>query len=139
MPTPGIKLVWAGWRDDPLIGFSNRGYSRWHESLERGTRMLVYETTGKAPGSKAKGTRSIVGEVEVAGTFEEGEAHRAPTEQHDRLLPVETRISRTNAHPIPLERVRELIDDPGWPRMGETWKPLTDAQYQALIDALTNG
>lgn len=137
MTSPGIKLVWAGWNDDPIIGFSERGYQRWHESLPRGTRMLVYETSGKAPGSKAKGTKSIVGEVEVAGTFEEGEAQRTPNEAHDRLLPVQTTLSRANVRPIPLERVREIIEDPGWPRMGETWKPLTDAQYQALVAVLT--
>lgn len=139
MPTPGIKLVWAGWSDDEVIGFSERGYSRWRDSLTHGTRMLVYETTGKAPGSKAKGTKAIVGEVEVIGTFEEGEAHRAPTEQHDRLLPVQTTIRRADAHPIPLERVREMIGDPAWPRMGETWKPLTEAQYRELVAALTSG
>jgi hypothetical protein len=139
MPTPGIKLVWAGWNDDNVIGFSNQGYSRWRASLMKGTRMLVYETTGKAPGSKAKGTKSIVGEVEVTGTFEDGEAFRAPTEQHARLLPVDSKIKRAEAHPIPLERVREIIGDPGWPRMGETWKPLTEVQYRTLVEALTTG
>ena len=139
MPTPGIKLVWAGWNDDPIIGFSEQGHKRWRDTLVGGTRMLVYETTGKAPGSKAKGTKSIVGEVEVTGTFEEGEAQRAPDEAHARLLPVKTTIHRADALPIPLERVREIIGDPGWPRMGESWKPLTDSQYRALVEALTTG
>ena len=139
MPTPGIKLVWAGWNDDDVIGFSNQGYSRWRASLMQGTRMLVYETTGKAPGSKAKGSKSIVGEVEVTGTFEDGETHRAPTEQHARLLPVKSTIRRADATPIPLDRVREIIGDPGWPRMGETWKPLTESQYRTLVEALTTG
>lgn len=139
MPTPGIKLVWAGWNDDEVIGFSDRGYNRWRASLMNGTRMLVYETTGKAKGSTAKGTKSLIGEVEVTGTFEDGEAFRAPTEEHDRLLPVKPVIHRADATPVPLDRVREIIGDDKWPRMGETWKPLTETQYRALVAALKGG
>jgi hypothetical protein len=139
MSTPGIKLVWAGYADDAVIGFSERGASRWRDSLPAGTRMLVYETTGKPKGSKAKGTKSLIGEVEVTGTFEEGEAFRAPNEEHDRLLPVKPVIRRADATPVPLDRVREIIDDAQWPRMGETWKPLTDSQYQTLVAALKGG
>ena len=136
MPTPGIKLVRAGWNDDAIIGFSDRGAARWHDSLPPGTRMLVYETTSKPKGSTAKGAKAIVGEVEVTGTFEEGEQLRAPGEDHDRLLPVKTVIRRNDANPVPLERVREIIDDPKWPRMGETWKPLTETQYRELVQLL---
>lgn len=136
MPTPGIKLVWAGWHDDEVIGFSDRGYARWHIHLVPGTRMLVYETTGKPAGSKAKGTKSIVGEVEVIGTFTDGEAFRAPTEEHAHLLPVKPIIPRDQAKPIPLERVREIIQDDKWPRLGEAWKPLTETQYRKLVQAL---
>jgi hypothetical protein len=133
MPTPGIKLVWAGWNDDDVIGFSEQGYKRWRASLMTGTRMLVYETTGKRPGSSARGRKAIVGEVEVAGTFEDGEALRAPTEQHARLLPVKIISPRGAGKPIPLERVRQIIEDDKWPRLGETWKPLTERQYRELV------
>ena len=136
MTPAGIKLVWAGWHDDPVIGFSDRGCARWRDQIPPGTRMLVYETTGTAPGSSAKGTKSIVGEIEVVGTFEEGEALRAPTEEHARLLPVRVVRGRRDSHAIPLERVRALIDDPKWPRMGESWKPLSPDQYDALIAEL---
>jgi hypothetical protein len=137
MPTPGIKLVWAGWQDDDVIGFSEQGYKRWHLSLIPGTRMLVYETMGKRPGSNDKGTKSLVGEVEVTGTFEDGDAIRASDEAHDRVIPVQVMIRREDAKPISLARVREIIDDEKWPRMGETWKPLTETQYRKLHAELT--
>ncbi len=84
----GLKLVWAGWNDDPTIGFSSRAASRWADQLPVGTRMLLYETTGKPKGSKAKGTKSLVGEVEVSGSFDEGATVRAADEQHDAVIPV---------------------------------------------------
>lgn len=129
----GIKLVWAGWDNDPTIGFSSRAAGRWADKLPAGTRMLLYETTGKPKGSKAKGTKSIVGEVEVSGTFDDGEAIRSPDEQHDRVIPV-TVIRRRDEQPlIPLERVREILNDDQYPRMGESWRPLSEEEYQAFM------
>lgn len=132
MTNYGVKLVWAGWADDDVIGFSERACSRWKDSLLPGTCMLIYETTGRAPGSKAKGTKSIVGEVEVTGSFEDGEAYRAPTEAHARLLPVRVIVRREDRSPLPLDRVRELLSDPQWPRRGQSWTPLSDEQYQTV-------
>lgn len=132
MSAYGIKLVWAGWANDDVIGFSDRAHSRWKDSLLPGTRMLIYETTGRAPGSKAKGTKSIVGEVEVIGTFEEGETRRAPTEAHARLLPVKVIVRREERSPLLLDWVRELLGDMDWPRRGQSWTPLTEDQYRAF-------
>jgi hypothetical protein len=129
----GIKLVWAGWQDDPTIGFSSRAAQRWADELPAGTRMLLYETTGKPKGSKAKGTKSIVGEVEVTGTFADGENIRAADEQHDAVIPVRVVRARASVTPVPLETVREILQDAQWPRMGESWRPLSAAEYQALL------
>ncbi len=133
MTAYGIKLVWAGWDSEPTIGFSDKGAARWKAEIPPGTRMLLYETTGTAPGSKAKGAKSIVGEVEVTGTFEDGAKVRAPDEAHDQVIPVKVIGGREAGKPIPLERVRELIGDDKWPRMGESWKPITREQYEAII------
>ncbi len=133
MTAYGIKLVWAGWNSEPTIGFSDRGAARWNDELPTGTRMLLYETTGTAPGSKAKGTKAIIGEVEVTGTFADGAKVRAPDEAHDQVIPVRILSGRDAGKPIPLERIRELIDDDKWPRMGESWKPITREQYEALL------
>ena len=131
MTTYGIKLVWAGWDDDPTIGFSDRAAKRWAEHLPAGTRMLLYETMSKPKGSKAKGTKSIMAEVEVSGTFEDGAAIRAADEEHDAVIPVKVIRSRA-ASPVPLERIREILGDDKYPRMGESWRPLSDAEYQAI-------
>ena len=133
MTTYGLKLVWAGWDDDPTIGFSSRAAKRWADQLPVGTRMLLYETTGKPKGSKAKGTKSIVGEVEVTGTFEDGEKVRAADEQHDAVIPVKVVRTRESVTPVSLERAREILNDDQWPRMGESWRPLSEAEYQALV------
>lgn len=133
MTNYGIKLVWAGWDSDATIGFSGRAAKRWADHLPVGTRMLLYETTGRAKGSKAKGTKSIVGEVEVSGSFEDGAAIRAADEQHDAVLPVSVAQARAEVTPVPLERVREILDDEKWPRRGESWRPLSEGEYEALL------
>ena len=132
MTNYGIKLVWAGWDANPTIGFSGRAAKRWAEELPPGTRMLLYETTGKPKGSKAKGTKSLIAEVEVTGSFADGAAIRADDEQHDEVIPVKVIRSRA-AEPIPLERVRELLNDENYPRMGESWRPLSEAEYKAFL------
>lgn len=139
MTNYGIKLVWAGWDDEPTIGFSKRAAKRWADKLPAGTRMLLYETTGKPKGSKAKGTKSIVGEVEVSGTFEDGEAVRVPDEQHDALIPVTVVRQRESVTPVSLERVREILGEEKYPRMGESWRPLSEAEYEALVEAMETG
>ena len=136
MTAYGIKLVWAGWKDDKVIGFSDRGHKRWGDNIKPGTRMLLYETATKRPGVSTKGTMSVVGEIEVTGTFEDGERLRAPTEQHDKLVPAKVLRPRRENKSIPLARVRELIDDPQWPRQGEAWKPLSKAVYEQLCAEL---
>lgn len=128
----GIKMVWAGWADDPTIGFSSRAAKRWAAELPAGTRMLLYETMNKPKGSKAKGTKSIIAEVEVTGTFADGAAIRAADEQHDEVIPVKVIRSRA-ANPIPLERVRDLLHDAEYPRMGESWRPLSEDEYRAFL------
>jgi hypothetical protein len=132
----GIKLVSAGWNNDNVVGFSDKAYKRWSGELKPGTQMLLYETATPPPGSKFKGSKSIVGEIEVTGTFDEGEKFRAPNEHHDRLVPVKVLRQRREGKQIPLERVRELIGDEGWPRMGESWKPLTRDVYDQLCAEL---
>lgn len=133
MTNSGIKLVWAGWDGDPTIGFSGRASKRWAEHLPVGTRMLLYETTGRAKGSRAKGTKSIVGEVEVSGSFGDGAAIRAADEQHDQVLPVSVVQARAEVTAVSLERVREILGDEKWPRRGESWRPLSDEEYKALL------
>ena len=98
--------------------------------------MLLYETTGRAKGSKAKGTKSIVGEVEVSGSFEDGAAIRAADEQHDSVLPVRMVQARASVTLVPMEQVRAVLGVEKYPRMGESWRPLSAEEYQALVSAM---
>lgn len=124
----GIKLVSAGWNNENFVGFSDRAAKRWQAKLPSGTRMLLYET-----GTKSKGTKSIIAEVEVNGTFEEGEALKQPGEEHDRLILVKVIRRRESQNPISLEKAREILNDENYPRMGESWRPLSRAEYDAFI------
>lgn len=128
MTNSGIKLVSAGWNNENFIGFSDRAAKRWRDRLPAGTRMLLYET-----GAKSGGSKSIVAEVEVSGTFEEGEALRQPGEEHDRLIPVKVIRPRGAHPPIPLDRVRAILNDDAYPRMGESWRSLSESEYRALL------
>ncbi|MCY4525906.1 MAG: hypothetical protein OXB89_04790, partial [Anaerolineaceae bacterium] len=58
---------------------------------------------------------------------------RAESEQHDQLLPSSVIQARADVSPVPLERVREILDDEKWPRRGESWRPLSEEEYQALL------
>ena len=63
-------------------------------------------------------------------------AIRAADEQHDAVLPVSVARARAEVTPVPLERVREILDDEKWPRRGESWRPISDEEYQALLSAM---
>ena len=69
----------------------------------------------------------------MRGSFEEGEALRAEDEQHDSVLPVSVAQARASVRPVPLERVREILGDEKWPRRGESWRPLSAGEYEALL------
>jgi hypothetical protein len=131
----GIKLVWPGWNNDTVMGFSDDGYNRWRESIQPGTRMLLYETEDRSPGTTFRGTKSISGEIEVTGTFKDGEKYPAPTKQHHHLVPVKLLRPRRGGRQVSLYRVRELIGDNGWHRR-ETWTPLSKEVYERLIAEL---
>lgn len=125
----GIKLVWAGWNNDEIIGFSNKARKKWEDDIRPGVRMLIYET------SKPPGLKAIVGEVEVTGTWEQGEGKPTPTKEHNHPVNVRVLRRRADITPIPLHRVRQITGDEKFPRQGQAWKPLSEAQYKALLDA----
>lgn len=123
----GIKPLWAGWQDDPRIGFSERGFKKWSGEIKLGTKMLIYET------SIGGGVKKIVGEVEVEKDFAEVYAVTPPNEEHPHLVLVKVLRSRRSVKPIDLHRVRELINDPKFPHQGEAFKPLDEATYNLLL------
>ncbi len=136
----GIKLVWAGWfevdGEKGVVGFSNRGRKHWESALQPGVTMLLYETGTKTPGYKGKSTKSVVGEVRVAGSFDEGETMRTEGEEHAHLLPVAVTRAKADCAPVPLDKVREIIGDESWPKRGQSFTPLDEAQYAKIVEAL---
>lgn len=130
----GIKLVWAGWQNDQLIGFSDRAKKKWEAHIGPGVKMLIYETSVKRPGYTGRGgIRSIIGEVEVTGTWEQGKGKVTPTQEHDNPLDVRVLRRRQDVIPIPLHRVRQIIGNETFPHQGQAWKPLTEEQYHTLL------
>lgn len=129
----GIKLVWARWHDENVVGFSDRAKKKWEDDIEPGIRMLIYETSIKRPGNTKRGVKAIVGEVEVTGTWEQGAGKATPTQEHDNPVDVRVLRYRADISPIPLRRVREIIRDASFPHQGQAWRPLSQEQYRALL------
>ncbi|MFN8527725.1 MAG: hypothetical protein U0670_03840 [Anaerolineae bacterium] len=128
----GIKLLWAGWKDDPEIGFSQQGYQQWKDEIGVGTRMLLYETSKARPNSKTKGELAIIGEVEVVRGFEKA-PDRSPTDEHTYLLGVKVLRSRNSVRAIPLTAIRKLLRDENFPLQGEKYHPLDEKTYNVLL------
>lgn len=129
----GIKIVWKGWKDEPVIGFSPWAYKRWKGAITPGTRMLVYESSEGRGGVKLRGARAIIGEVEVTGTFEDGDNYQAPTPEHSHLVPVKVLRGKETVKPIPLTTIREILKQPKYPLQSQSWQPITEAEYKALL------
>lgn len=128
----GIKLVWAGWHNEDVIGFSPKAYEEWKNDIQVGTRMLIYETDqGRELG--AKGKKAIVGEVEVIEGFAASEGLATPTQQHD--IPVKVRVirRREEVSEIPLKVVRKITADPNFAHVGQAWKPIFETMYRDFI------
>lgn len=133
MSNYGIKLVWASWHDEDVVGFSDKAKKKWQDRIVQGTRMLIYETSSKREGYNTRGVMAIVGEVEVKETWKQAEGKTTPTTEHNNPVGVCIIRRRAEVPPIPLERIRHIIADDKFPYQGQAWKPLTEEQYQALI------
>jgi hypothetical protein len=128
----GIKMVWKGWKDELVIGFSDAGYTKWKNKIKPGTRMLVYETAKPREEHDSKGVKAIVGEIEVTSTFEEASGEPTPTKEHPHPVYVKVLRPRDTVKQISLQRIREIIKDKNFP-FRETWYPLTEKQYKELL------
>ena len=129
----GIKLLWAGWRDEEVIGFSPRAYEHWKDDIQPGTRMLIYETTVQRPGENFKSAKGIIGEVEVIEGFAKSAGLVTPTEEHNHALYVKVIRGRDIVTPIPLEKVRTILAKPKFPQQGEAWHPIFETMYRDFI------
>jgi hypothetical protein len=130
----GIKPLWAGWLEsETVIGFSPRAYEKWKDSIQPGTRMLLYETTVQRPEASFKSAKGIIAEVEVAEGFARSRGLVAPTVEHNYPLRIKVLHGRRSVRPIPLEKVRLILGDPKFPYQGVAWYPLDEAVYNEFL------
>ena len=128
----GIKLVWAGWHNEDVIGFSPKAYEEWKYDIQVGTRMLIYETDVRlVPG--IKGVKGLVGEVEVVESFAKSAGLVTPTQEHDIPLHVKVLRVRQEVSIIPLKQVRAITADPKFAHVGQAWKPIFETMYRDFI------
>ena len=128
----GIKVLWAGWRDDPRIGFSDKGFADWADKISVGTRMLLYETERPRPGQNVIGIKSIMAEVQVAKMFDEVKELTPPTQQHEHLILVDILRNRDSVTPIPLRRIKQITKQQQFP-FQMTYLPLDEQTYNRLL------
>ena len=128
----GIKVLWAGWRDDPRIGFSSSGYNQWKDKIMVGTRMLIYEAADPRPEYSSPGIKSIMAEVQVTKMFDEVKGQTAPNQEHEHLILVDILRKRDSVPPIPLRRIRALIQNTIFP-FQSTYLTLEEDVYNLLL------
>lgn len=94
--------------------------------------MLLYETSLSELVPDVTGRMAIFGEVEVIGDFYKDEL-TAPSPQHPWLV----RVMPIRLFPvvqlIPRSIICNIIGDRDFPQRDETWRKLSDEQYQKLI------
>ncbi len=127
----GIKVLWAGWQNEPYFGFSAQGYKQWGNNIEIGSHMLLYESLKPRPGHN-RGIQSIMAEVEVVTGFDEVTDVVAPTVEHEHLIGVKVLRLRGSVNPIPLDHIRQIIQKSSFPS-GFTYWRLTAAEYTNLL------
>lgn len=127
-----LAVLPAGWDLEKPLTFSRAQYQDIREKVDPGTRLLLYRP---APED------AVIAQAQVHGTFLEtsewpeenlgsidasdpGQAYLLPIEVVFRLHGPEATISG--------DRVREVLEDPGFPHGGERWRLLTPEQYNAL-------
>ena len=124
----GIKLIWGGGGDDDVIGFSPSAYDRWHDDIQPGTRMLLYET------SKNKGAQGIVSEVEVINSFGDSVGLPTPTEEHNHPVRVKVIHGKGTVRAIVRGQVQAILNRPSYPQENDGWLPITETQYRQFTN-----
>ena len=125
----GIKLIWGGGKDDDVIGFSPSAYKRWHNQIQPGTRMLLYET------AKNKGVQGIVSEVEVIAGFAASAGLATPTQEHNHPVRVKVIRGKRSIMAIPKQRVQEVLGRPSFPQQNDSWTPISETTYRHLLSS----
>jgi hypothetical protein len=128
-----IAVVAPEWTPENPLAFTEAGYNRWKESIEPGTRVLIF---------KAAPVNALVAEGEVHDTHflhltewpmaNVGEFLKSGDgEIATYVLPIRILYTRENIE-IPLETIHQYVDAPQFPH--QEWLPIDLNAYNALTN-----
>lgn len=123
------KVVPGDWDINNPLPFTEEQYQRHASQIESGTSVVIYQA---AP------VNGIVAEGQVSGVFvhvvewQGTSAIRVREAGAPHLLPVQILYKRGGPGIMPLARVREILEDPLFPRPDQDWRLLTNGQYGEL-------
>lgn len=129
-----LAVVPAGWEEASPLTFSAAQHQDIRDKIESGTRVLLYR---QSPAD------DVIGQAQVVGTFletsewpKENLGNIDPSDPGQAyLLPLDVVfLLKEPQATVPGDRVREVLNDSGFPHGGERWRTLTADQYQALRD-----
>lgn len=129
-----IAVVPPDWEPSKPLSFSDTGYNEWNGHVMAGTRVLIYKP---AP------VNAIVAEAEVPDArflrLDEwpaanvGEALRTGFgAAATHILPLRVLYTRDDTTHIPLDTVREYLEDESFPT--EEWHVIEQTAYQSLTN-----
>ena len=133
MPNYAVVVVPSDWTPEKALGFSEATYQRWHDQVESGMRVLVF---------KASPVNALVAEGEAPGIFARvaewpdvhigGRPRTASGTSAAYVMPLNVLYMRAEANQVPLEQVRERINDADFPNV--EFLPVEEDAYHALTN-----
>lgn len=131
MENYALAVVPAGWQTENPILFSEAEHDAIRPSFESGMRVLIYED---AP------VNAIIAQAQASGFVRTTDWPQAnlgdinpndPEQSYALGLQVQFALHTPNAQ-VSQARVREVLNDPAFPRPGRQWIFLDREQYDAL-------
>jgi hypothetical protein len=125
-----LVVVPPEWKFGMPLPVSQTTHDLWHGKLEAGTRIVFYDPAAKA----------IVGEGEALGVFVRPQEWHTSNDGDlppwmsyaDYALPVKTLYQREAESLIPLEEVRQSLNDNNFPQGIGELRELAGTTYQLL-------
>jgi hypothetical protein len=129
-----LVVVPADWKTNEPIGLSEEAHKRWMQVMDTAQRVLIY---------KSSPVDAVVAEGEVIDKLNIRLDEWPKANMKEKVLtatgtpaayavPLRILYTRAAEKLIPLERVREWVDDPQFPNA--EWLPLTPDAYAELTN-----
>ncbi len=129
-----LAIVPADWDEKMPLAFSAAQYQDVYEKVEPGTELILF---------RAAPVNEVIGQAHVHNSFlktsEWPQQNLGSIDASDPaqayILPIEILFMlKGPIAPVPVERVREALNDPAFPAVGEFWRVLTSDEYDKLRD-----